>query len=51
LADLIDKFESLYISNLGRKKVICSLQHDKLEVIKLFAKTSYYMMKEAAAIP
>ncbi|CEG76618.1 hypothetical protein RMATCC62417_11490 [Rhizopus microsporus] len=51
LADLIDRFENLYISDLRRKKVMYSLQRDKLEVINHAAKTSYYMMKEAAVIP
>ncbi|CEI88591.1 hypothetical protein RMCBS344292_02974 [Rhizopus microsporus] len=51
LTDSIDKFENLYISDLRRKKVMYSLQRDKLEVINYAAKTSYYMMKEAADIP
>ncbi|CEG68493.1 hypothetical protein RMATCC62417_04743 [Rhizopus microsporus] len=51
LADSINRFENLYISDLRRKKVMYSLQRDKLEVINHAAKTSYYMMKEAAVIP
>jgi hypothetical protein len=51
LADSIDKLENLYINNLRRKKMLYSLQHDKSEVINHAAKTSYYMMKEAAVIP
>ncbi|CEG83513.1 hypothetical protein RMATCC62417_17419 [Rhizopus microsporus] len=41
LADSIDKFENLYISDLRRKKVMYSLQRDKLEVINHAAKASY----------
>ncbi|PHZ13300.1 uncharacterized protein RHIMIDRAFT_291064 [Rhizopus microsporus ATCC 52813] len=51
LADSIDKFENLYISDLRRKKLMYSLRRDKLEVINHAAKTSCYMMKEAAVIP
>ncbi|CEG78679.1 hypothetical protein RMATCC62417_13252 [Rhizopus microsporus] len=41
LADSIDRFENLYISDLRRKKMMYSLQRDKLEVINHAAKTSY----------
>ncbi|CEG72415.1 hypothetical protein RMATCC62417_07977 [Rhizopus microsporus] len=51
LADSIDRSKNLYISDLRRKKVMYSLQRDKLEVINHASKTSCYMMKEAAVIP
>ncbi|CAO3698179.1 unnamed protein product [Rhizopus microsporus] len=51
LADSIDRFENLYISDLRRKKVMYGLQRDKLKVINHASKKSCYMMKEATVIP